>query len=391
MAEALGIASSIISLVDVSWTIFKYLKDVKEASKERDSLSAELSGLVCWLNEVKLVTDTAQPNDPWLATMQRLSDPVAQLTALLKDLKKEFKLAPNGTPEKVIKPGINKAKSRLLGKVTEATHRLSWKFKKESVEDALKKIERIKSLMIVAVQYDHFALSQAINEILAIVDTKMDGILDSTNRVEEVTGHVETNVIEIRDQVAHIKDGVLQQQILEQKAQAEKLLISVITWLTDLNFKSVQAEKLSQRVGDTGSWFLESEQFRQWVDGSATSSCLWCLGNPGVGKTILASIIIDYLQSLDHERKTLVLCIFCDYQCAAAQTLPNLLCSLLKQLVQDSGLSDPITSLYEQCRHDGTWPSLDALTEVLSQGLKSFHRCHACGVSTHVNSQFGMF
>ncbi len=155
MAEALGIASSIVALVDVSWTIFKYLKDVKEAPKERDSLSTELSGLVLWLNEVKLFTDAAQPNDPWLVTMERLSGPVVQLTALLKDLRKEFKLAPNGTPEKVIKPGMTKAKSRLLGKVTEATHRVLWKFKKESVEDALKKIERIKSLMIVAVQRDH--------------------------------------------------------------------------------------------------------------------------------------------------------------------------------------------------------------------------------------------
>ncbi len=57
------------------------------------------------------------------------------------------------------------------------------------------------------------------------------------------------------------------------------MLMHVTTWLTDLNFKSVQAEKLSQRVGDTGRWFLESHQFQQWVDGSVTSSCLWCPGN----------------------------------------------------------------------------------------------------------------
>ncbi len=57
--------------------------------------------------------------------------------------------------EKVIKPGTSKVKSQLLGKVKEVKHRLSWKFKKENVEDALKKIERIKSLMVVAVQHDH--------------------------------------------------------------------------------------------------------------------------------------------------------------------------------------------------------------------------------------------
>ncbi|KAK0435972.1 hypothetical protein EV421DRAFT_1908255 [Armillaria borealis] len=376
MAEALGVASSIVALVDVSWTIFKYLKDVKEAPKERTSLSTELSGLVHLLDEVKLFTETAQPNDPWLATMQRLSGPVVQLTALLEDLKKEFKLTPSDTTEKVIKPDTNKVKSRLLGKVEEVKSRLSWTFRKESVEDALKKIERIKSLMIVAVQHDHFALSQAINEMLAIVDTKMDGILDSTNRVEQVTNCIGTNILEVRSQVAHINDGVSQQRIQMQKAQDEETLMRVIAWLTDLNFKSIQAEKLSQRVGNTGRWFLESNQFQKWVYGSATSSCLWCPGNPGVGKTILAAIVIDYLRLLNHERKTLVLSIFCDYQSATTQTIPNLLCSLLKQLVQDNGLSDPITSLYNECLHDEAWPSLDVLPKILSQELESFSRVY---------------
>ncbi|KAK0215975.1 hypothetical protein EDD85DRAFT_441135 [Armillaria nabsnona] len=212
MAEALGVASSIVTLVEVSWTIFQYLKDVKEASEQWDSLSTELLGLVHWLNEVKLFIDTAQPNDPWLVTMQRLSGPVVQLTVLLKDLEKEFKLAPSGTMEKVTKPSTDRPKSQLLGKVKEVKCRLLWRFKKESVEDALKKIERIKSLMIIAVQHDHFALSQAINEMLAIVGTKIDGILDSTNRIIQVTGRVETNIIKIRGQV-------VQQQIQMQKAQ----------------------------------------------------------------------------------------------------------------------------------------------------------------------------
>ncbi|KAK0435958.1 hypothetical protein EV421DRAFT_1144755 [Armillaria borealis] len=137
--------------------------------------------------------------------------------------------------------------------------------------------------MIIAVQHDHFILSQAI-------DIKVNGVLDSINQIKQVTGRVDMNILEIRGHVVHIKDGVSQQQIQMQKAQDDDL-----------------SEKLSQRVGDTGCWFLESEQFQQWVDGSVTSSCLWCPGNPGVGKTILASIIINYLQSLDHKKKTLIL------------------------------------------------------------------------------------
>ncbi len=158
MAEALGIASSIVALTEVSWTIFEYLKDVKEASKEHHSLSMELLGLVHWLDEVEPLTDMAESNDLWLVMMEQLSGPVMRLTMLLNDLTKEFELALSGTyrtMEKATEPGTEKVKGGLSEKVKAVKHRLLWKFKKESVEDALKKMERIKSLMIVAVQHDH--------------------------------------------------------------------------------------------------------------------------------------------------------------------------------------------------------------------------------------------
>ncbi|KAK0184064.1 hypothetical protein F5146DRAFT_939012 [Armillaria mellea] len=92
----------------------------------------------------------------------------------------------------------------------------------------------------------------------------------------------------------------------------------------------------------------------------------------GVRKTIMASVIFDHLQSLNHKKKTLVLSIFCDYQSATIQTIPNLLCCLLKQLVQDNSLSHQITLLYKQYCLKGIWPSLDVLIKTLSQELASF-------------------
>ncbi|PBK81206.1 hypothetical protein ARMGADRAFT_812790, partial [Armillaria gallica] len=373
MAEALGIASSITALIEASTAVIGYLKAVKDAPKERKTLLAEISDLKDSLLKVKpltaplsvppftvpfivpltltlSLTRPALADDPWLATMQTLSKPFARLTVLLNDLQKELEPASSG-------------KKRFL-----------WKFEKENVEDALKEIERIKSLMVVAVQRDHVALSHTIQEMLDSVDTKVDDVLESTHRNGEVTSRVETKVKEIGGQVGHIIDDVSRIQSRAQEAQDEEMLMCIITWLTDLNFKSVQAEKLSQRVGDTGRWFLELEPFKKWVDGSAASSCLWCPGNPGVGKTILASVIIDYLQFLDHEKTTLILSIFCDYQSAVTQTIPNLLCSLLKQLVQDHGLSDSITSLYKWCLRNQMRPSLDTLIKTLSQELESF--CH---------------
>ncbi len=69
------------------------------------------------------------------------------------------------------------------------------------------------------------ALSQAINEMLAIVDTKMAGIVESTNRVEQVMGRVETDIVDIHVKVVHINDHVSQIQSEGKKAQTGAYLL----------------------------------------------------------------------------------------------------------------------------------------------------------------------
>ncbi|KAK0216591.1 hypothetical protein EDD85DRAFT_995835, partial [Armillaria nabsnona] len=137
----------------------------------------------------------------------------------------------------------------------------------------------------------------------------------------------------------------------------------VARWLTPLNYIAVQQDKLKERVGNTGGWFLKSPEFKSWKDGSTESrTCA------GVGKTVLASIIVNSLQSTIYEKKTLVLSIFCDYQSANTQTVEKVLRSLSKQRVQAYGLSDSTTLLYD----NNISLFLDDLTKVLAQELKSF-------------------
>ncbi|KAK0432022.1 hypothetical protein EV421DRAFT_1851169 [Armillaria borealis] len=353
MADALGIASSIISLIDVSKTIVEYLKDVKEAPKERDELNRELSNLAIYLDTVHRLTQTAAADDPWLQTVQRLSGPFAQLDELLKSVKTKLEPAPDGP--------MGRMRQRLL-----------WKFSKESAEDSLKKIERIKSLVLVAVQHDHAALSRALNKTLIIVDTKVDGISDNTKRIKDDVSLVGKNVVKVSDHVMRI-DGELSQirSNMEKDQDYTGMVMRIISGLTDSKFKSKEAETLSQQVvGDTGRLFLQSEPFQQWVDWYGT----------GVGKTILASIIIDYLRSLpvDQEKKTVILSIFCDFQSEAAKRIDRVLCDFLKQLVRDKGLCSAILMFYSQCLRDGTQPSFNAITKILSQEMDSFN--HVCVV-----------
>ncbi len=167
----------------------------------------------------------------------------------------------------------------------------------------------------------------------------------------------------------------------------------VAGWLTPSDPTAVQQEKLRERVGNTGEWLLESPEYKCWKDGSTESRTLWCPGGresnifnvflqadislAGVGKSVLASIILNALQSPVCEKtlvqqKTFVLGVFCDHQSANTQTVENILRGFLKQRVQVHGLSDSITFFYD----NNTPLFFDDLTEVLVEELQSFNRVY---------------
>src|ERR1700722_10247315 len=54
---------------------------------------------------------------------------------------------------------------------------------------------------------------------------------------------------------------------------------AIASWLSSLNFQASQNEFIQKRSKGTGEWFLESQGFKDWRNG--TSEMLWC---PGDGK-----------------------------------------------------------------------------------------------------------
>lgn len=54
----------------------------------------------------------------------------------------------------------------------------------------------------------------------------------------------------------------------------------------------------------------------------------------GSGKSVLSSVVIDYLQNKSAYTDSVVTYVYCDWQDSTAQTLENLIGSLLRQLVE---------------------------------------------------------
>ncbi|KAK0474367.1 hypothetical protein IW261DRAFT_552960 [Armillaria novae-zelandiae] len=195
---ALGLTSSVTVLIQNITTAIKCVKNVHDAPKEIVQFLAELQYTEIYLSTLGGLIKLSSRDEPWTETLQQLHGPFQELTELLKGLNRKLGSGSPGWKE--------------------GTARLLWTFTKQSVDDDLEKIERLKTLVMSAVQFDDVILSQAIKET-----------------------------------VAGVNSGIL----MDDKAER------VARWLTPLDYVAVQQAKLKERIGDTGEWFLESS--RWWL------------------------------------------------------------------------------------------------------------------------------
>ncbi|KAH7130516.1 hypothetical protein B0J11DRAFT_430617, partial [Dendryphion nanum] len=138
-------------------------------------------------------------------------------------------------------------------------------------------------------------------------------------------------------------------------------------WGTPTNYGALQRENISQRFPSTCEWVLASKEYRDWLHGQ--DHTLFCPGEPGVGKTILAAAVIQDLQGLDGPMIGVAYIYFSTLQ-AGEQDLQNLVFNLLKQLVP--GLR--VIPFYLEKMIDGKHeiPSVRQILEALHATVKLY-------------------
>ncbi len=131
---ALGLTSSITVLIQNIATAIKCVKNVHDTPKEITYFLTELQYTEIYLSALGKLIKLSSRDDPWLETLQQLHGPFQELTELLKKLNRKLR---SGSP------GWKEGATRLL-----------WTFTKQSVDDDLKKIGCLKTLVMSAVQLD---------------------------------------------------------------------------------------------------------------------------------------------------------------------------------------------------------------------------------------------
>lgn len=147
------------------------------------------------------------------------------------------------------------------------------------------------------------------------------------------------------------------------KRQDDQERRTILDWLTPIDYGPQHSSFIHKRREGTGQWLLNSDKFQEWL--TKSKQTLFCPGIPGAGKTIITSIIIEYLSlRFQNDASIGIAYLYCSYQRQYEPT--DLLASLLKQLVQEQPLvPEEVKSLYEHYKDKRTRPSIEEISRVL--------------------------
>jgi hypothetical protein len=137
MADALGIAASIIALLQASGAVVQYLKSSKDANKDIQALKIEVINVRGLLYSLKDLLPEPEADEvsllPVFESLGSLDGPLKQFEIILTEL--SLRLKP--------KEGLKKT-----------TQVLSWHFKKDEIKNLIGTVERYKTLFSLALQND---------------------------------------------------------------------------------------------------------------------------------------------------------------------------------------------------------------------------------------------
>ncbi|KAI5804821.1 hypothetical protein DFH27DRAFT_480805, partial [Peziza echinospora] len=139
------------------------------------------------------------------------------------------------------------------------------------------------------------------------------------------------------------------------------------------------------RLNNSGTWFTEGEQFLSWIQSGSDidpiNRMLCCYGDPGAGKTVMSSIVIEKIFQLSAAHGRIgVAVMYCDYQDREAQTNLHIIGSFLHQLLLTLPYGTPreVYDEIQSIRQRGRHVERSDLTKMLMATLKEFHTVYVC-------------
>ncbi|KAH6892843.1 ankyrin repeat-containing domain protein [Coprinopsis sp. MPI-PUGE-AT-0042] len=134
------------------------------------------------------------------------------------------------------------------------------------------------------------------------------------------------------------------------------------------HFRHMQLDTYAKATDGTCVWFTEGQMFQIWIK---KGNILWGIGMPGAGKTILASIVIRYLEQIEKASRGTICVVYVYLRYSEPLAVRDILESLVKQIVERHADSIPIVQeIYAKHKREKTRLSQQDLMSLLSQLIK---------------------
>ncbi|KAL4947029.1 hypothetical protein BDW69DRAFT_190584 [Aspergillus filifer] len=187
------------------------------------------------------------------------------------------------------------------------------------------------------------------------------------------------DALDIKDALKEVR-STLNNVALGQKQQYfNQTQLDIFRWLSPLSPSARHRENQKKRVEGTGTWLLEDPKFANWSSEIAKFRILSCYGDPGVGKTIISSLVIDELgKHIVKGSKIGLGYVYCDYADQQAQTTENILGALLTQLLGIlPEMPEGVVNHYKECANQKKSLSLEDAERLLhvTSDLRGLLKC----------------
>ena len=327
--EPLGATASVIAVIQLSSVVIKYITSAAGSTKERKRLRDEIRACKFILEQINDEVNDVEEGSTWSKTIKALES------------RDESHEGNHDTPLNGLWVALNIVKVTFERKgMRKALTTLQWPFEEKEVEKIIATIERAKTLLGLALTNDSRRLIEAVKKSL-----------DENKR-----------------QIVELKNDLNQLIRRQDNREATEERKAILDWLMPMDYPSqqkLQNTLISRRQAGTGQWLLDSPQFQTWVETSEQT--LFCRGIPGVGKTILTSIVVDELTTRFQNDETVGIAYFYyNFKEQDKQRAEDVLASLLGQLISSlPSQPDSVKALYGGRKGNRTRPPVDESSKTL--------------------------
>ncbi|KAI0405874.1 ankyrin repeat-containing domain protein [Xylaria palmicola] len=349
--DPLTISASIAGLVSLADIVFRtttrYVKQVKESSREVQTLLSELKDFSVLLHSLSLVAYDLETSVSTQSTQSHDPNLKVKLIFNCQKILKRIQVSLESAERDFNSPlGVRRIQARLR-----------WPFSASETKELVQNIQHHKLTINLAINADTLE--------------KLKVCMSTQEKIGKQLDDIEATVREILDVETKVLLDHTTQEVLDFFARK-------------IDNRSVFDMQKSRRHPLTCVWFTESQVFKEWQ--STPGSQLWVTGIPGAGKSVIASVIIAECLQLTvsndgtTSRPIAIAYFFCSYRDAETCSIINILSSLASHVArQDERAFQVLQGYYEDLRshsHIPGSPSTKRLAEILVQMSSLFDQLY---------------